>query len=213
MRARTAALVPALLTLALLGAGCGGGDDSAATPTPAAATSTPVPGAPSEGANGSGAATTTPSGSDGGGTGVSTRDSLSEQISRNPDLRTFSTALNTAGLTSLLDSGTYTVFAPNNDAFTKLGTQLDTLLQPGGKAQLVNILKFHIVKGKFKAKKLKDGKLLTTLQGTRVRVTVKNGDVLLGNNLAKATVLTPDAKAANGITHTVDTVMKPKTGA
>jgi len=212
MRARTAALAPALLILALVGAGCGGdGGDSAST-TPAV-TSEPVQGDLQTGANGSGAPAATPASSDDGSSAPTAKDSLTTQISKNPDLRTLSIAINTAGLASTLDSGRYTIFAPNNDAFTKLGTQLDTLLQPAAKAQLVNILKFHIVKGKIKSGKLKDGTLLTTLQGTRLRATVKNGQVMVGNSLGKATVLTPDAKASNGILHTIDTVMKPKTGA
>jgi uncharacterized surface protein with fasciclin (FAS1) repeats len=118
--------------------------------------------------------------------------------------------LNAAGMTSVLTSGRYTVFAPNNDAFTKLGTQLDTLLQPANKAQLQNILKFHLVKGKIRSGRLTDGRLLTTVQGSRVRVSTRGNQLLIGNSLSKATILTPDAKAKNGMIHTIDAVMRPK---
>lgn len=206
MRARPAALA-ALATTALLAAGCGGDDEPAATPTPTAAAATTAPGAPTDsqsGASGSGAPATSPDG------GPSAKDSISEQISKNPDLRTLSTLLNAAGLTSALDTGRYTVFAPSNDAFTKLGTQLDTLLQPGAKAQLRTLLQFHVVKGKIRAKRLTDGRLLTTLQGTRIRVTASGNSLLIGNSLGKATILAPDAKASNGVIHTIDTVLRPK---
>jgi uncharacterized surface protein with fasciclin (FAS1) repeats len=202
MRARPAALAPALLAVALLGAGCGGDDNEGATPTPAA---TQAPAA----TDSTGASTpTTPDGAP--QTGLSEKDSLTTQISKNPDLRTLSTLLNAAGLTSALDEGRYTIFAPNNDAFTKLGTQLDTLLQPANKAELQNILKFHVVKGKIRSKRLPDGRLLTTLQGTRLRITLQDEQVLVGNSLGKATVLTPDATASNGVIHTIDTVLRPK---
>lgn len=207
MRARTAALVPALVAVSLIGAGCGGDDEPAATPTAAApATAQPTDTtAPSGGTttDGSGTTPTAPN-------GITTKDSLSEQIAKNPDLRTLRTLLNAAGMSSVLDDGRYTVFAPNNDAFTKLGTQLDTLLQPGAKTQLQNILKFHVVKGKIRSKRLTDGRLLTTLQGTRLRVTASGNQLLIGNSLGKATILTPDAKASNGVIHTIDTVLKPK---
>jgi uncharacterized surface protein with fasciclin (FAS1) repeats len=209
MRARSAALAPALLLLALVGAGCGG-DDEAEGPTPtSAATATEQSSATTPADGAADAPTETPHAD----TGVSTSDSLSEQLTKNPDLRTLSTALSTAGLTSVLEKGEYTLFAPNNDAFTKLGTQLDTLLQPSGKADLVNILKFHVVEGKVRLRSLKDGELLTTLQGTRLRVTVRGGQTMIGNSVAKGVIVTPNAKASNGIIHTVDTVLRPKNGA
>jgi uncharacterized surface protein with fasciclin (FAS1) repeats len=204
MRARTAALVPALVAVSLVGAGCGGDDEPAATPTPAAATSAPQSTTAQGGTSPDATPPTTAPG------GVTAKDSLSTQIAKSPDLRTLRTLLNAAGMASVLDDGRYTVFAPNNDAFTKLGTQLDTLLQPGAKAQLQNLLKFHIVRGKIRAKRLTDGRLLTTLQGTRLRVTAQGNQLIVGNSLGKATILTPDARASNGIIHTVDTVLRPK---
>ncbi|MEH3053472.1 MAG: fasciclin domain-containing protein [Patulibacter minatonensis] len=219
MRARSA-FVPGLVAVALLGAGCGGDDEPTATPTAASsgeATPPPQVGEQQSGATGSGVDATPGDGAQGSGgtpadvdTGIDEKDSLATQISKNPDLRTLSTALNAAGLGSIVDRGNYTVFAPNNDAFTKLGTQLDTLLQPGAKSELANILKFHVVRGKVRARKLKDGTLLTTLQGTRLRVTVKDGQTQIGNSLGKAAILVPDAKASNGVIHTIDSVLKPK---
>ncbi len=210
MRVRPAALAPALVALSLVGAGCGGDDEPAATPTPAVDAPSGGAAAPSGGGTAGGAPTggegTTPTSPN----GITVKDSLSEQIAKNPDLRTLRTLLNAAGMSSALDDGRYTVFAPNNDAFTKLGTQLDTLLQPGAKTQLQNILKFHVVKGKIRSKRLTDGRLLTTLQGTRIRVTADGNQLLIGNSLGKATVLTPDARASNGVIHIIDSVLKPK---
>lgn len=201
MRARQLIFVPALLTVALVTAGCGGGgNDDQVTATGVPTASTPSATVTSPVATGSKPNTT-----------VTADDSISQQISKNPDLRTLSTAINAAGLAGVLDSGRYTVFAPTNDAFTALGSQLTTLLQPDAKADLTNVLKFHILKGKIKTKKLRDDQLLTTLQGTRLRVKIaSNGTISVGNKLGSATILVPNAKASNGIIHTVDTVLQPK---
>ncbi|MFT4036009.1 MAG: fasciclin domain-containing protein [Patulibacter sp.] len=216
MHARRVAVAPAVIALALAGAGCGGGDDpsTAAATTPAATTPAIVATTPQAGGSG----TPEPHATTGAGhtetphaeNGLSTKDSLAVQISKNPDLRTFSTAVSSAGLSTLLAHGSYTVFAPNNDAFTKLGSRLDTLLQPSGKAQLTNLLKFQIVKGKVRASQLKNGRLLTTLQGGRLRVRVQGNTTVLKNAVGTTTILVPDGRASNGIIHTIDTVLLPR---
>lgn len=198
MRSRPAILAPLALTATLAVAGCGG-DDGADVATPA-----PNPSTPSAPATNPAATTSTPNQS------YSSEDSLTQQIAKNPELRTLSTAINAAGLASTLDGNRYTIFAPNNDAFTKIGSQLTTLLQPESKKQLTNTLTFHVLRGRITSNKLRDGQLLTTLQGTRLRVQITNGTVTLGNRLGKATVLVPDAKAKNGVIHVIDTVLTPK---
>ncbi|MBO9533661.1 MAG: fasciclin domain-containing protein [Solirubrobacteraceae bacterium] len=216
MRARHA-VIPALILLALAGTGCGGSDeDPAATATPitgAAVDEQPDTGTGDDGTLDGTTTPTTTSETPHADTGITTEDSITTQLSKNPDLRTLSTVVNAAALADTLDSGDYTLFAPNNDAFTKLGTQLDALLQPTGKVALQNILKFHIVKGRIREKSLRDGQLLTTLQGTRLRVSIRDGQYTIGNSLTKGVILVPNAKASNGIIHTIDTVLKPKTGA
>src|SRR5512146_2353487 len=63
---------------------------------------------------------------------------------------TLAKALQAAGLVDTLKGpGPFTVFAPTDEAFAKLppGT-LENLLKPENKAQLVAILKFHVLAGR-----------------------------------------------------------------
>jgi uncharacterized surface protein with fasciclin (FAS1) repeats len=208
MRSRHLAVASATVALSVFAVACGsdkdeaqapgsnGGTSSSQTSTP----STPDPIAPDK---------TTPKDTR---PGKSTKDgTLAEAASSNDDLTNFSTAIGAANLTATLGQpGPYTIFAPNNDGFAKLGTKLDTLLQPASQAELANILKFHVVSGRLNSKELKDGKLLTTLQGTRLRVTKKNGQLSIGNSEGTANIVSSDLDSSNGVIHVIDTVLTPK---
>lgn len=216
MHARPIALVSVTLALTGLFAGCGGDDEQNGTAnatTPAAATDTTPPVSGSSAPDDATTSDLVP-GEDGeppqGSTTPSDR-TITETIEEGSDTSSLKTALTAAGLADTLEQpGPYTIFAPNNDAFAKLGSQLDMLLQPTAKASLANILKFHVVPGELTVKDLKDDELLTTLQGTRLRVSKKGNTVTLGNSLGKAVIVTQDTDASNGVVHLVDTVLKPK---
>ena len=63
--------------------------------------------------------------------------------------KTLAAALDAADLIGVLKGkGPFTVFAPTDDAFAKLpqGT-VESLLEPGSKRTLGNILKYHVVAG------------------------------------------------------------------
>ena len=118
-------------------------------------------------------------------------------------------AVKAAGLVDTLKgAGPFTVFAPTNDAFAKLpaGT-VDTLLKPENKSQLVDILTYHVVSGRYKTSDLTDGLTLKTVEGKNL--TVKR----LGNQIwinGSAMISTPDVISSNGVTHVIDTVLIPK---
>jgi len=126
------------------------------------------------------------------------------------NVTTLVNAVKAAGLVDTLKgTGPFTVFAPTNDAFTKLPAgSVDTLLKPENKDQLVNILTYHVVSGKYKASDLTDGLMLTSIQGQQLKVT-KSGDTIMING---ATIQTTDVVSSNGITHIIDTVLQPKAG-
>lgn len=106
----------------------------------------------------------------------------------------------------LKGDGPFTVFAPTNDAFAKLpaGT-VENLLKPENKAQLVKILTYHVVPGKVMSKDLKNGQMAKTVQGGSVKVTLKDGKVMIND----ATVTAADIAADNGVVHVIDTVIMP----
>ena len=120
---------------------------------------------------------------------------------------------------TLKGKGPFTVFAPTNDAFSKLpaGT-VETLLKPENKATLTGILTYHVVAGTLDAKSVLaaiqkgNGKaVLTTVAGGSLTGTVENGKVVLTDEKGgKATVVTTDLKASNGVIHVIDTVLMPK---
>ncbi len=118
---------------------------------------------------------------------------------------TLATALKAAGLVETLKGkGPFTVFAPTDDAFRKLpaGT-LEKLL--ADKAQLTKVLTYHVVAGKVLAAdvvKLKEAK---TVEGSSVKISVKDGKVKVDG----ANVVKTDVGASNGVIHVLDAVILP----
>ncbi|MEN2280541.1 fasciclin domain-containing protein [Algoriphagus sp. SE2] len=106
----------------------------------------------------------------------------------------------------LKGEGPFTVFAPTNEAFAKLpaGT-VETLLKPENKAQLVKILTYHVVPGKVMSTDLKNGQMAKTVEGSSIKVTLKDGKAMINN----ATVTAADIEADNGVVHVIDTVIMP----
>ncbi|MBB6326271.1 putative surface protein with fasciclin (FAS1) repeats [Algoriphagus iocasae] len=106
----------------------------------------------------------------------------------------------------LKGDGPFTVFAPTNDAFAKLpaGT-VENLLKPENKAQLVKILTYHVVPGKVMSSDLKNGQMAKTVEGSEIKVTLKDGKAMINN----ATVTAADIEADNGVVHVIDTVIMP----
>jgi transforming growth factor-beta-induced protein len=121
--------------------------------------------------------------------------------------KTLSAAISAAGLSETLQAdGPFTVFAPTDAAFSAIQKDVDRLLKPENKAKLATVLTYHVVSGKMMAADLKDGQELTTVQGSKLKVSIKNGVVMVGN----ATVTAADVDASNGVIHVIDKVLMPK---
>ena len=117
-----------------------------------------------------------------------------------------------AGLVPTLESaGPFTVFAPTNAAFDKLPkAAVATLTAPAEAAKLKGVLTYHVIAGRLLAADLKDGQELTTVNGEKLHVMIKDGKVMVGNGKdAPATVQIPDVISSNGVTHVIDTVVLP----
>ena len=120
---------------------------------------------------------------------------------------TLATALTEAGLVDTLKSdGQFTVFAPTDVAFGKLpkGT-VEKLLKPENRDQLVEILTYHVVPGKIKAREVFTLDAAETLNGQRLEIKIKDGGVMVDN----ASVTATDIEASNGVIHVIDTVLLP----
>ena len=121
-------------------------------------------------------------------------------------------AVKAAGLAETLSGpGPFTVFAPTNAAFEKLPKgAVEGLLKPESKAKLAGVLTYHVIPGRLVAADLKDGQELTTVNGEKLKVTVKDGKVMIGNGKdAPATVQIADVISSNGVTHVIDSVILP----
>jgi len=118
---------------------------------------------------------------------------------------TLVTAITTAGLdTALKSPGPFTVFAPSDDAFSKLpsGT-VESLLEDV--STLRKILEYHVVAGKLTASEVSNLNTATTIEGSDVKITSSNGKVTIND----AQVVTPDIAADNGVIHVIDSVLLP----
>jgi len=121
---------------------------------------------------------------------------------------TLVSAVQAAGLAEKLSGpGPFTVFAPTNEAFSKLppGT-LEELLKPENKAKLVSVLTYHVVPGNVKAKDVVKLKEATTVAGSNVAIVVKNGVIMIDG----AKVVQTDITSSNGVIHVIDAVILPK---
>jgi transforming growth factor-beta-induced protein len=121
---------------------------------------------------------------------------------------TLAKALTAAGLVETLKGkGPFTVFAPTDDAFAKLpaGT-LEDLIKPENKEKLKSILTYHVVSGKLKAAAVIKLKTIKTVNGQELKITVKDGTVMVDN----AKVTKTNIMCSNGVIHVIDAVLMPK---
>jgi transforming growth factor-beta-induced protein len=128
------------------------------------------------------------------------------------DLSTLVSAVVAADLADTLSSpGPFTVFAPTNEGFAALpeGT-LDTLMKPENKAQLVDILTYHVLPEQVLSTDLKFFQRVATVEGKNLHVLKTGAGVHVGpdlQNLRK--VVGADNLASNGVAHIIDGVMLP----
>ena len=124
--------------------------------------------------------------------------------------------------TTLAGPGPFTVFAPSDEAFTRLPAgALDTLLKPESAPTLATIIKYHVVAGAVTSDQLKSqitaggGKAtLTTLAGQPLIASLgPNGNIELTDTAGiKSYVDTADIKETNGVVHLTNGMSVPKLG-
>lgn len=138
---------------------------------------------------------------------VQSSDAPVDQAINAPELSIFKEALLKGGLKDIfIGTGPFTVFAPTNDAFKKLGDEkVQNLFKPENQDELVHILIFHFVHGKYLANMLKT-RSYKTINGKSVDVTVDDAGNIQVNN---AKVIKVDLVGPNGVIHHIDTVLIP----
>ena len=120
------------------------------------------------------------------------------------NFKTLIKAVQEAGLTDILrKEGPYTIFAPTDEAFSKLpaGT-IEKLLQD--KEKLTNILTYHVVPNKVMAKDVSSLQKADTINGKQIKIDTANGV-----KIDKARIIKTDIECTNGVIHIIDKVLLP----
>lgn len=125
----------------------------------------------------------------------------------NPDFSTLVAALQEADLVETLQGdGPFTVFAPTNEAFEALLTELDItqeelLSQP----DLESVLTYHVIPQEVMSGDLEDGMSAETVNGEEVTFDLSGDDPMIN----ESTITSTDMEASNGVVHVIDAVMVP----
>jgi uncharacterized surface protein with fasciclin (FAS1) repeats len=130
-----------------------------------------------------------------------------------PDFSILVEAVTAAGLGSTLSGpGPFTVFAPTNDAFaallTELGVTKDQLL--ADKDLLTAVLTYHVLPAQVKAADVPLGKAVTSVQGGVFKVDSTGGKLVITDGRNRTSNITAtDVMASNGVIHVIDKVILP----
>jgi transforming growth factor-beta-induced protein len=130
---------------------------------------------------------------------------LAQIAANNTNLTNFTSLLKKANLTDVLNGpGNFTVFAPDNAAFSKVNASTLAAWQNNTTA-LRNVLFYHVIPKKLLSSDFIGSGALTTVNGLSVPYSV-NGTKL---KVDDATVTKADINATNGVIHVIDSVMMP----
>merc|ERR1712048_1482483 len=130
------------------------------------------------------------------------------------DLSTLVSAVVAADLADTLSGkGSFTLFAPTNEAFNALpaGT-LDNLMKPANKAELADILTYHVLPEQALSKDLAPFQAVKTVEGNLLHIQKWGGNVKVGSSLESKdlrNVVKADNLASNGVAHIIDGVLLP----
>ncbi len=110
-----------------------------------------------------------------------------------------------ADLVGALSSGQWTVFAPTDAAFAKLGLNANNIASAFTKAELTDILLYHVLTSEVHSDKAKTlvGDI-TMANGQKAGLKFFNGSLWVNDD---SRVIIADVNASNGVIHAVDTVI------
>ncbi len=129
---------------------------------------------------------------------------LSQTLAQAPQFSTLSGLVVSAGLAETLSGqGPFTVFAPTNEAFSKVpqGTLAQLQADP---TKLRALLLYHVIPGAVVAADVKNGNV-KTVNGANVAVAKAGAFVTVEESMVEQA----DLKATNGVVHSIDRVLTP----
>ncbi|KAL7832121.1 hypothetical protein AOLI_G00296690 [Acnodon oligacanthus] len=133
-------------------------------------------------------------------------NTIQDVIDVEDDLSSLNTVVTASGLMDKLgEPGQFTLFAPTNDAFSKLDSEVMERLM-GDKGVLQALLKYHLLDSVQCSEAIMTGTSYETLEGTNIEIGC-NGDSLTVNGIKM--VLKKDIVTTNGVIHLIDQVLMP----
>ncbi len=123
----------------------------------------------------------------------------------NPDFSILVEAVKKAELVDALSAdGPFTVFAPTDEAFKSLFSQLGVEgIKDLSAEQLTPILTYHVVSGKVMSADLSNTSV-ATLNGQKIKI-----DLSDGVKINESKVVAADVEGKNGVIHMIDRVLLP----
>ena len=114
-------------------------------------------------------------------------------------------------LSTTIEPAPFTVFAPTNEAFSSLFSELGVKsLNDIDTATLESTLGTHVVaEANVRSEDLFNGMLITTI-GDDLTISVGTGPQLVDLNSRTANIIAADIQAYNGVIHVIDNVMLPQ---
>ena len=141
---------------------------------------------------------------------MSRRPTIAAAASSTNSLSTLVQAVKAAGLVDTLDrDASYTVFAPNDDAFARVPENvLVWLLKPENSEELKSILLRHLLPTINMAEVIPEGtKEVKTVGGDMIKTEKSTNGVIIDSNGSKANVISTNTFTHNGIVHVIDNVL------
>lgn len=114
--------------------------------------------------------------------------------------------------TTLSGPGPFTVFAPTNDAFAALLTELGVTKAQllANKPLLTSVLTYHVIGANVPKSAVPLGQPVRPLSGGSFRVDAVGSDLVITDARGRtAKIIQTDAAATNGVVHVIDRVILP----
>jgi uncharacterized surface protein with fasciclin (FAS1) repeats len=125
-----------------------------------------------------------------------------DTIDGNASLAKLLSSLEKTGLIETLKGGgPYTLFAPTNEAFSRMN--IETTLND--QKEFSATLAYHVAPGKHTAEAIAAMETIDTENGKSLTVVIEEGETMVDN----AKFVTTDIECSNGIIHIIDNVFKP----
>jgi len=114
-------------------------------------------------------------------------------------------ANNPAVLATLTEKGQYTVFAPTDDAFARLGIDSSNCAAGAATPGVTDVLLYHVAKGRRDAADVTTTSQIRMLNGQFTQISTNSTAHFVNN----AQIIATDIFASNGVIHAIDNVLLP----